>query len=317
MLRCRDPKYGFLTYKCPNCGEVKTIPLTCKSRICTSCGKKHADEWAEKLAQSLHDVPHRHMVFTIPDTLRPVLEKNHQLLRVLMDAVSLTMKRIIADRKKATPGVICVLHPYGKDLGFNPHVHVLATEGGLTKRNEWVNVNFFEYGKLRRIWQYELLTSLKANMPNTPETSQLINNLFKTYQNGFYVYAEQKLLNAKKAARYIGRYIRHPAIAESRITNFDEKANTVTFWYTQNGKRIETTITALEFIDKLVKLIPDKNFKLIRYYGAYSRKTRKKLHNAITALTRDIPPLPIDEPQPVTCSKCGTPMQLISITRPT
>jgi len=34
MLRCRDPKYGFLTYKCPNCGEVKTIPLTCKSRVC-------------------------------------------------------------------------------------------------------------------------------------------------------------------------------------------------------------------------------------------------------------------------------------------
>ena len=170
-----------------------------------------------------------------------------------------------------------------------------------------MNVNFFEYGKLRRIWQYELLTGIKANMLNTPETSQLIDSLFKKYENGFYVYAEKKLLNAKKAARYIGRYIRHPAIAESRITNFDEKANTVTFWYTRNGKRIETTIPALEFIDKLVKLKPDKNFKMIRYYGAYSGKTRKKLHNAITALTRDIPPLLIEEPQPVICSRCGTP----------
>jgi hypothetical protein len=56
---------------------------------------------------------------------------------------------------------------------------------------------------------------------------------------------------------------------------------------------------ALEFIDKLVKLIPDKNFRLIRYYGAYSRKTRKKLHNAIAALTRVIPPLPIGEPESV------------------
>jgi hypothetical protein len=59
------------------------------------------------------------MVFTIPDALRPILEKDHGLLRVLMDAVSEIMKRIIADRKKATPGVICVLHPCSKDLGFN------------------------------------------------------------------------------------------------------------------------------------------------------------------------------------------------------
>jgi hypothetical protein len=61
MLRCRDPKYGFLTYKCPNCGEVKTIPLTCKSRVCTSCGKKHADEWAEKLPEK----PDAHVAYSV------------------------------------------------------------------------------------------------------------------------------------------------------------------------------------------------------------------------------------------------------------
>jgi hypothetical protein len=64
-----------------------------------------------------------------------VLEKGDGLLLVLMDAASRTMKRIIADRKRATPGVICTVHPYGKDLTLNPHVHVLATEGGSKKRN--------------------------------------------------------------------------------------------------------------------------------------------------------------------------------------
>ena len=244
------------------------------------------------------------------------MDADHKLLRIMMDAVSQIMKRMIKHRRRAMPGLVCVLHPYGRDLSLNPHVHALATEGGLTKRGEWIPVTFLEYGKLRRIWQYELLTGLKANMPNAPETSQLIDSLFEKYENGFYVYAEKKMLNARRAARYIGRYIRHPAIAESRITSFDETANTVTFWYTRNGKRIETTMPALEFIDRLVKLIPDKNFKLIRYYGAYSRKTRKKLHNAITALTRDIPRLPIEEPEPVICPECGTPMQLIGITRP-
>jgi hypothetical protein len=135
-----------------------------------------------------------------------------------------------------------------------------------------VSAGFFEYGNLRRIWQYKQLTPLKPHLPNTPKTSQLIDNLFKRYENGFYVYATQPM-------------------AESPITNF-VKTNTVTFWYTRNGKRVETTMPALEFIDKLVKLIPDKDFKLIRCYGAYSRRRRRKLHNATTALTRDIPTLP-------------------------
>ena len=59
------------------------------------------------------------------------------------------------------------------------------------------------------------------------------------------MYAEKKMVNARKAARYMGRYIRHPAIAESHTTGFDEKANTVTFWYTRNGKRIGTAMPAL------------------------------------------------------------------------
>jgi len=34
-------------------------------------------------------------------------------------------------------------------------------------------------------------------------------------------------------ARYIGRYVKHPPIAESRIMNFD--GNQVTYWYEDSG----------------------------------------------------------------------------------
>lgn len=152
MLHCRDPAYGFLTYKCPECGATKAVPLACKSRICPSCGKKYADQWADKLAETLFAVPHRHMVFTIPEELRKVLDEDRRLLKTLMDAVSNTMQQMIKERRGAVPGVVCVLHIYGKDLNLNPHVHVLVTEGGLTRKGEWVPVSFLEYGKLRRIW---------------------------------------------------------------------------------------------------------------------------------------------------------------------
>ena len=176
MLHCRDPESGFLTYKCPECGATKTIPLACKSRICARCGKKYTDEWADELASSLYAVSHRHMVFTIPEELREVLGADHGLFKVVMDAVSLTLKQLVKPRCGAVPGVICVLHPFGKDLKLNPHVYVLVTEGGLNGVGEWVPITFFEYGSLRRIWQYHLLKAVKRCLPNSPENCVLIDS---------------------------------------------------------------------------------------------------------------------------------------------
>jgi hypothetical protein len=277
MLHCRDPKYGFLTYKCPDCGATKTIPLACKSRICPQCGKKYTDQWADELASTLYAVPHRHMVFTMPDELRSVFEANQSLFKVLMDAVSNTMQQMIKDKHGAVPGIVCVLHPYGKELNLNPHVHVLLTEGGLTKNGEWVPVGFLEYTSLRRIWQYQLLTMVKRQLPKSYEISCFIDRLFKEHKDGFYVYAKRRVSKPRQIAAYMGRYLRHPAIAESRISLFNVETNMVTFWYGEKGVRKFVTLPALEFIDRLVKLIPDKNLKLIRYYGLYSRRTQGKL----------------------------------------
>jgi len=256
------------------------------------------------------------MVFTIPEELRTVLDADRKLLRTLMDAVSQTMKRMIKHRRRAIPGVVCVLHPYGRDLELNPHVHALATEGGLTKHGEWISVTFLEYGKLRRIWQYELLTSLKRCMPQSHQTNQLIDSLFNRYLKGFYVHAKQRVTNPRRTARYIGRYVRHPAIAESRITHLDENAKTVTFWYQRNRVKETLTMPIMEFIDRLVRLIPDKNLKLVRYYGLYARRTRNRLQKILTPLSRE-KPKPQPNKTPIKCPKCGSPMELISITRPT
>ena len=96
MLHCRDPKYGFLTYKCADCNTTKTVPLACKSRICPQCGKKYADQWADELVGRLFAVPHRHMVFTMPAELRALFVADQSLFKVLMDAVSNTMQQMSA-----------------------------------------------------------------------------------------------------------------------------------------------------------------------------------------------------------------------------
>ena len=65
MLACLDPEKGHSVYMCVECGKTKVVPHTCKSRICTVCGKKHADvgklelsyEWAEKINKEMYEVP--------------------------------------------------------------------------------------------------------------------------------------------------------------------------------------------------------------------------------------------------------------------
>jgi hypothetical protein len=317
MLHCRDPEYGFLTYKCPECGETKTIPLACKSRICTRCGKTYTDQWADQLVSSLYAVPHRHMVFTIAEELREVIDADHGLFKAMMDAVSQTLKQLVVPRRGAVPGVICVLHFFGKDLKLNPHVHVLVTEGGLNCKGEWVPVTFFEYGALRRTWQYHLLKAVKRRLPNSPETSVFIDRLFKDHKEGFYVFAKRRVTSPRGIARYVARYVRHPAIAESRISEFNQLLNTVTFWYNDPdcGGRKSVTFGGLEFIGRLVRLIPDRNLKLIRYYGLYSRRTKGKLQKMLTPLSREKRSV-VRKKEVIKCSICGGVMDFVGVTRP-
>ena len=210
-----------------------------------------------------------------------------------------------------------MLHPFGKDLKLNPHVHVLVTEGGLNGVGEWVPITFFEYGSLRRIWQYHLLKAVKRRLPNSLENCVLIDRLFGDHKEGFYVFAKRRVTSPGGIARYVARYVRHPAVAESRISEFNRLASTVTFWYKDPdcGERKNVTLSVLEFIGRLVRLIPDRNLKLISYYGLYSRRTKGKLQKMLTALSREIRS-GVRKKEEIECLKCGVFVDFVGVSRP-
>ena len=89
--------------------------------------------------------------------------------------------------------------------------------------------------------------------------------------NGFYVYAKPTLTNNQDVLKYIGRYLGRPVIASSRIDNYD--GENITFHYNrhEDNKLITETVSAVDFIKKLIIHIPEKHFKLIRYYGIYAK----------------------------------------------
>ena len=60
----------------------------------------------------------------------------------------------------------------------------------------------------------------------------------------------------------------------------------VTFHYNrhEDNEYVEETIPAIEFIKRLIRHIPEKNFKMIQYGGLYARhrKIDAKLHYAVS-----------------------------------
>lgn len=326
MLSCGDYSNGYTEYRC-SCGEKKKVPFTCKSRFCPSCGVSYTDQWVENMGEKMFPVSHRHIVFTIPEELRNVLAKNRELLKVLSDTAAHVIKWAFSNRKKTAKidvAVIAVVHTFGRDLKWNPHIHCLVAEGYLENEELWKKLDYIHYGQLRKSWQFSLLKSLRKVLPKS-----LINKLYKDKDQGFYVHARTRMLNARGAAKYIGRYVGRPAIAESRIISYDRKQ--VTFWYEKHDskERVEVTLPVFEFIGLLIRHIADKGFKMVRHYGLYARvkkatvkkariKTLGEVYEGLKARRRTwryriMKSFGVD---PLRCEKCGQRMQFYDIVWP-
>lgn len=323
MLKCGKAENGYATYICVECGERKRVCFSCKSRVCSSCGKVHSDEWAKDVSGRLFNVTHRHITFTVPEELWPVLEENAEWRKELFGAAHRTLSKVI----KHESGMVMVLHPYGKDLKVNYHIHVLVTEGGLDEAGIWQAQPYVNYAALRKIWQYEVLTGLRQVMPQLTANRQLVDKLFRKYPNGFYVHAEPRVENGKGISRYIGRYIRHPAIADARIVAYDGER--VTFYYEDRRQgRQERTLPVVEFIYSVVRHIPPRQFKMVRYFGLYAPRkaglVRTIMEQIGKAVGRVVRRLSWRERiqqtfhhDPLTCPRCGTAdMELFSLTLP-
>jgi len=327
MLNCMDPEKTYSVYMCRKCGEMKVIPHSCRSRICSICGKKHADEWSEKINREMYAVPYRHIILTISDKLWKYFEGNSKLQKVMLDTAAKVMKDIVRNynkkRKKAEPGIIMVLHPFGRDLKTNMHVHMLMTEGGLTKGGEWVEMPYIDYKIIRKKWQYEILTAIKKALPEDRELAKIIDWCFKERTNGFNIQAKRRIEGkTKKAARYMARYVRHPAIADSRIINYDTK--NVTFVYEREKVMRTVVMDKYEFIHNVIKHIPDKNFKMVRYFGIHARRAKDRARKAMEELGLVVKYLinpfswrknkaEFEGKDPLKCDKCGGEMYLYKV----
>lgn len=289
-LLCRSGQNGLFAYECENCHKTVYQLFGCNSRICPRCGKRYTDQWSKKMSRKLSNVPHRHFVLSIPSQLWPYLKQDRSLWKVYMDSAIETIDDYfpkIMHNPHVRVGVIVVFHPFGKDMKFQPHLHLIITEGGFLK-GRFIPKKFIPADGLRKTWQYHVSRKLQeAGIPN-----QLFTELLQKYKKGFYVWVHRagRIDKPRDIARYIGRYVRHPAIANSRIVSFN--GINVEFYYEQEDEDGNKTVHYVkmavdEFISALIQHIPESQFKMIRHYGIYARTLKRFFSSAQSSITSE------------------------------
>ena len=338
MMLCRDPEGGYARWICPGCQYEHRVPFSCKTRFCPSCGKVRVDNWVTNITKDMLEVPHLHITLTTDDSFRPFFRRDSRLLKELLRVGAQAVQEVLSDPYPGMQiGLVYTVHTFGRDLGYKPHVHLVITKGGLVD-GKWVEIEGIPANRLSAKWRYLLCKRLREICPSDTALQQVIAKTY-TDHHGFMVHTESFYPKGIEAARYIGRYLGHPPLATSHLTDYDGK--TVTFWYkdTQTGEKIVVRCSALDFISSMVPHIPPKGLQMVRYAGLYARCVKRRwleiANAALEALRSQIPLFALDPflksvaplkwrerikasfgYDPLACPRCGRTMELAEIWEP-
>ena len=130
VLVCRTSLLGFGLYVCVKCGFTIKTPHSCKSRFCSSCGKKATDNWLKKAYETLPRTKWQHITFTMPDKLWDFFWVNRYLMGEVPRIAANIIKEL-AEKNGFLPGIFLAIHTFGRDLKRNYHIHLSTTVGGI------------------------------------------------------------------------------------------------------------------------------------------------------------------------------------------
>jgi hypothetical protein len=195
-------------------------------------------------------------------------------------------------------GIFCALHTFGRDLKFNTHVHISVTCGGLNKHGKWRKL-YFVKNVIMPKWRFAIIDLLRQSLDeltlpdhlgpliaNYQDWNQWLNN---HYQKPWIVHFAKIKKGHVRAVKSLGSYNKRPPISLSRLKHYD--GTTVVFEYLDHKtktKKWETRSTE-EFLTRLIRLIPDKYFRLITYYGFLSNRLRGQLLPAVYEELGELP----------------------------
>lgn len=285
LSSCRTLANGYHLSQCSDCGHQQMQFHGCGNRHCLFCGHFGREQWVCQRQQELLPTTYYHVVFTLPHELNGLVMGNRQLLyNLLLEASSQTLIQFGKDPKYlgAEIGITSVLHTWGQNLSFHPHVHCIVSGGGFDG-NQWQNSKrvsgkfLFPVGALKIVFKAILMKGMRKLRPklrlNNLDFDDLLSQVGRKAWN---VYAKRPFGGAMGVLEYLGRYTHRIAISSNRITEVGQ--STVSFNYKDyaDGSKVkQMTLSHEEFLRRLEQHILPRYFVKIRHYG-YLRNRGKQ-----------------------------------------
>ncbi len=295
MMKCKTGDLGYYVSVCENCGHLIFRERSCRNRNCPNCQAVQNEEWIDaRRSEVIDGCPYFHVVFTIPAELNSLVYANQKLLySQLHKCVGKTLLELSADPKYfgAVPGIIQLLHTWGQELNYHPHIHCIVSGAGLAKGNQLKTCgkHFFLPEKVAgRLFKGKFLASLESFYQSgklvIPNSCKELSNpadwsSFKSslYKKEWYPDIRETFNGQGNAIDYLGRYAHRIAITNARIKNVTNDSVTFTAKdYKNNSEKKEVTLSLVEFIRRFLMHVLPSGFQKIRYYGFLNNRNRKK-----------------------------------------
>ncbi|MFH1081440.1 MAG: transposase [Pseudomonadota bacterium] len=210
--------------KCKDCSHEYLLAFSCKRRhFCPSCHQKRVVEFGEWLCMDvLKKVPHRHFVFSIPKILRRYCLYDRRLLsdlsRCAWESLKVFIRQAVPE-KHPIPGTAIAIQTFGDFLGFNPHCHILVTDGCFYGDNGMFRVAPpLELKKLEAIFRHNVFRML---LDKGKITKEMIAMLTTWRHSGFHVFCGNRISPQDETAmENLARYIIRASLNFSRLESF-------------------------------------------------------------------------------------------------
>lgn len=278
ILKCRTDVMGGHIFRCDKCGYLHYSYHSCRNRSCPKCHKNDTAAWLEQRREELLNVEYYHVVFTLPQELRPIVRLHQKVLYgILMKSAAQAVIKLAADPHYigGLIGVLCVLHTWGSSLVYHPHAHCLIPAGGISADKEhWLaarNNYLVPVKALSKIFRGIFVEMVHKQLPDV----ELPDSIWK---KDWVVYCKPTVQGAEKVLNYLGRYVHRVAIANSRIISVEDGKVTFRYKDSKSHKSRIMTLKAHEFIRRFLQHVLPKGVHKIRYYGLWSPINRKNLH---------------------------------------
>lgn len=273
LRACRTSALGGHVDHCSDCEHIHISYNSCRNRHCPKCGGIQRENWIMQRKEEYLPVKYFHVVFTVPSILNRVfLSHKKEMYNLLFQASWQTIVAFSQDKKYmgAKPGMTAILHTWGSNLQYHPHLHCLLPAGGLLQ-GKWKYAKgamnnkpwIFPVKALSRVFRAKFFSLFDKLIVSLDARERK-----KSFETDWIVYAKHPLQGTGKVIEYIGRYSHRTAITNNRLITLQQGKVTFRYKdYKDQGKQKEMTLEAEEFLRRFTLHMLPKGFVRIRHYG--------------------------------------------------